>query len=31
MDGFPVTEIVTAIMALVGYFLGRLTNRINKK
>ena len=31
MDGFPITEITTAVMALVAYFLGRLTKRVNKK
>lgn len=30
MDGFPITEIATAVMALVSYFLGRLSKRIKK-
>lgn len=31
MENFPVTEIVTAIMALVSYMLGRITKKIEKK
>lgn len=30
MDNFPITEIATAVMALVSYLLGRLTKRVKK-
>lgn len=31
MEGFPVNEVVTAVMAVVSYFLGLLTRGFNKK
>ena len=30
MENFPISEITTAIMALVGYLLGRITKKITK-
>jgi hypothetical protein len=30
MENFPVTEIATAVMAVVSYLLGRLTKRVKK-
>lgn len=30
MENFPVTEIATAVMALVSYLLGRLTKKVKK-
>lgn len=31
MEGFPVNEVVTAVMAVVSYLLGLLTRGLNKK
>lgn len=31
MENFPVTEVVTAVMAVVSYLLGLLTRGIKKK
>ena len=30
MENFPIAEVTTAIMALVGYLLGRITRKVNK-